>query len=546
MRNRAWVLVVVVAMLLAASADARRKKCRRTERRVDEGVAILGGPGLGFEVIRVNDKADCFKVLSTTEDGAFALIELEKEKAGWVPTGLVDEGLSETATSEVSPLAKDEADAVFVTVDLILRDAPRFDAKSVSTLIQKGTRVAVEGQSADAQWLYVNSAGVKGWVPKYQVDEAALIEGSDPTAGSGGWAGARAGRTSQADAEPAPAMPDDKKAAPPDGAPDQAAAPDKAGPSDPNTNSDKPAPPEDPVLSAPVKPVGERLGQQQELNLRAGYAYWQQTYNSDAAYDPFARYTVAALAGGRVAGRYTYRGAFPVVGGIGAYATATGFGVTDPDTGEGTFVLVTQMGLHPELGWRLVTTPDVDLEAGAQAGLDVLVPLLGPANYVTVPLGLSYTAGPFVRARARLLGGTLGLLSATAGIAAGGYTMLPLESDNYYSTVAGNCDAGVPVDKTVPPGADVTGVPTHPNCPNALADAFPPLHLNAVAEFDVAYAYPVLDFFYVGGGFHAQVRQASIRGGGIRNVGPNGEGAYSEASNLDVTMSVTAGATFVF
>jgi hypothetical protein len=377
-------MTLLGALLLTAPAHAQDKAskedakaanagpdCKRKERGVVAGTPVLGGPGLGFEIVSVIAKDACFKTAETTEDGSFALIILEKEKkVGWVATGLVDARLSAGGAEGapvVSPLpAEGKVKAVR---PLALRAQPRFDALAIATPIKEGTELTLTGTSPDGQWfLLVAPAdaatriadvampapdekleggapddvqegekaaeaqaaapadGLVGWAPKYKVAETLLKAEDKPTAGSGGWAETRASRKSMEQLNAARAA--DKASAG-----DKTAAGDKPNSGDgdiPDSKQGKDGkastektdgkegeqkdPVDDPeptpaVVAAPAKV----LGRTQEAGVFVGYRFWQQNYQSDAFLDGFYKYDWVAPVGLSLGGHYGYRGEFPLV-----------------------------------------------------------------------------------------------------------------------------------------------------------------------------------------------------------------------------------------
>jgi len=594
----AFILAPASLAQARSAKSSRKKKCKRTERYVEANTPVLGGPGLGFETIYVPKASACLLTVSTTDDGSFVMIRFETkskdkkgkpvavERAGWVATGLVDEKLSDLGGAAVVPAVEGETRNVFTGKESVLLSAPRFDAKVVGPPIPGGTQLKVTGTSSDGQWLRVVAEGTEGFIAKYAVSEQALTEGAAPTAGSGTWSAPREGRVPYADsaaaarAKAGAATPKDPKkpaeagaknagkkpsgdakgavkakdgaetkdVAKPEGAKDATAAkPGEVGP-------------EGGALSA-APPAGPLLGRTQEVGVNVHYMFWHERYASDATLDPFAAYALNAFVGGGAQGHYMYRGDFPIVAGFSGHFDVSGFSVGDPATGQPTTAVNLQMGLQPKLGWRFAGSPDIDIEAGGVLNADGYFTLGGPTDYITSTNAAFYQAGPWISARARLLGGKLGFLGVDASLLVGGYSMLSFPESYYEELVTegkgvdedGNpiCTQGFQLPAK-PEGDkfDAYEGQRHEGCPNKISAA-PPVHLGIGTDIAFRYGYPVLDFLRLDAVGRLRLRHANIRGGGVKNVvfdavNELNSGAYSEATNLDVSLSVGVGATFTF
>jgi hypothetical protein len=512
---------------------------------------VFGGPGLGFDVIRVVDKEACMRILSTTEDGSFLLVELAENKAGWVASGTVDSALSASADGAVP------AEGTFVAVrELVLRAAPRFDASVVGASLAPRAPVTRKAVSVDGQWFLVvepGEGGKEGWVPKYHVALAMPEEGAPAAATSTeGWGAARLARKPASALTPPPATP-------PTTTPARQPDASITDPTVPTTNAEPattvepnaPAPATDGMKegeapasepSVEIAPTPALLGRTQELSVTFGYRYWLQSYTSDAQQDPYFKYELSAPIGFGLSLDYGWRGELPVVVDVRAQLGFNAYETLHIDNAIYS-VVGTQLSVWPRVAWRLHGNEIVDVDAGLTMGLDGLMNytiLLDDTTSSTLS-GFYFGAGPSIAARSRLGGGEWGLLVMEASIPVGGYTMVPDPGARYTEYAQGKEDVlgdpGLVYAEVKPPleGEGGTDAPT-PGTP--LTDGANPLHLMVGADGRVRYMYAFSSLWRVECGGAFTVRQALIAGPGRRN------GSYSEAANIDMMLSLFAGVSF--
>jgi len=549
-RRPSSIALLVVALSVGAprgaSAD-EKKPCEAGARAVVARTPVFGGPGLGFEVVSVVESDACMRILSTTDDGTFQLVELAENKAGWVTTGTVDSALTSVVETAIA------TDGAFLTVrELVLRETPRFDALVVGAALPAGAKVTRRQTTADGQWYQVATDAkepVVGWVPKYQVAQALPESGAKAAATSTeGWGAARLGRTTlaarptttTAPADPASdsAKPDDTKPNPSDATPKEGVAQPEEAKSSPTS---VPSPSTTDVLPAPTTPA-EFLGRTQELSIGVGYRYWLQSYTSDAQQDPFFKYEVSTPAGFGLTLDYGWRGDLPLVVDVRASLGVSLYRHLHTD-GVLYTAIGTQTSLWPRVAWRLHENGLVDVDAGISFGGDGLwnysILLESPTSSTIT--GFYLGAGPSIAARSRLSGGEWGLLIMEASIPVGGYTMFPDPGATYTEYASGKAgvqgDPGLvyaelrPQNTEDPPVDDVA-----PG--TAYTDGAIPLHLMVGADGRVRYVYAFTPLLRVEVGGAFTVRQAFIAGPGRRN------GSYSEAANIDMAVTGFAGVNF--
>jgi hypothetical protein len=535
-------LSVAVALLIGTSnATHAATTCNAGERAVAAQTPVLGGPGLGFDVIRVIEKDLCLRILSTTDDGSFLLVELEAGKAGWITSGTVDTKLSATAEGAVS------ASGNFVAVrELVLRATPRFDSVVVGASLPPRTPLTRKAVSVDGQWFLVveeREAGSEGWVPKYQVAETFPEDGSAAAATSTeGWGAARLSRK-PFDAAPSSSTPPVGEPTVPQAADAPPQTP-ETGPETPLESEKRPAvaPTTDEALPPPVATV--LLGRTQELAFTFGYRYWLQSYTSDAQQDPFFKYELAAPLGLGMSIDYGWRGEFPLVVDVRAQLGFNGYETLHVDNNIYT-VIGSQFSAWPRIAWRLHDNEIVDVDAGLTMGLDGLMNYGVQLQDVSSTLsGFYFGAGPTIAARSRLGDGEWGLLVIEASIPIGGYTMFPDPGARYTEYAAGRADElGSPglvyheatVASGYNPETDLIDFRTVTAPRTAGAS---PLHFMVGADGRVRYLYAFSSLWRVECGGAFTVRQGLILGPGRRN------GSYSEAANIDTILSLFAGVNF--
>jgi len=502
----AIVAVLGLVTIAAAPAQAKSKRCKKSERTVEQGTPVYGGPGLGFEVIRIADKKECLKKLQSTDDGSFVMVLLDKEKAGWVATGLVDEKLNELVATETLP-----AEGSRVTLrELALHVEPRFDAKAVDGVFPANTELTLVATTPDGQWLKLRKGNVEGWAPKYHVATSAPEKGAPASAGSGAWS---------VPAAPVP-QPERASVAPPATAPAEVASEDGASPADIAES-------EATIDAAPAGPT-------HAIAANLAYRFWRQSYVSDAQNDPLYKYDLADpyLAG--LAISYRWRPELPVTVDVWGDAYGTGYQVAGANLAP-TTTLGAQMSMWARAGWRASRGGLVDVDAGLVAGGDAILalPLEDNAAAMSVLSSANFGIGPTLSAAAQLDAGRLGEVDVTMSLPVGAYTIFPDPGARY-------TDAATTVEDQRPerfvliapdavPGTAV-GDP-------ATAGAMP-IHFSVGADGRVRYQYPFSESLKLNVFGGMSVRQAFIAGPGFRN------GSYSRASTTDITASCGIGATF--
>lgn len=536
---------LVFTLAFAPGVEAKKPRCKKKERWVEAGAPVLGGPGLGFETVAVTKASACVRVLRATPDGSFALISIEKERVGWVATGLVDAQLSEDEKAE--PVVVEGAKPVKALLEAALREAPRIDAKATG-VVKQGADLEVKGRSPDGLWLYVEARKEKGWIPRYQTAESVPEAGAAPSAGTGAWA---VRSTTTANAEPAP----DKKAektAKKAGKKtekkgrDEKSSDEKEGVTDGGAATDAGA-----LDGEPAPRTGPLLGRSQDLSIAVTpVAHWGQRYLSNAQNDPFYKYDLSSVGGGGAVG-YAYRGDFPLVVDARLAFGMFGFDITAPGPDGQPLAYyrsVATVDTSAAVGWRLVGSETVDVEASAGVGLSAvwLDGLDDGAGNIVTP---AFTPGlylhllrPSVTTRSRLGGGDLGLLVLEAALPIGAYLMLDDPGDRYLQGACVDPPTVQPPGGTQRPGDVPPDPAANPKPVGCNGDDAPPLfHLGFGAEGKVRYLYPLGDLLRFETTAGVEVRQALIAGPGVRV-----KGAYSEATNIDVTAGVTVGLDFAF
>jgi hypothetical protein len=512
------VLLLLGALAAPGEAEARRKAPRRGQAPCMEGqrevlpqTPAYGGPGLGFEVSHVFEGRVCAKVLRTTGDGKFSLVEVGAGRVGWVATGLVEVELSEAKGSKAALL--EEPKTLVAMRSLALLRQPRFDAKA-NAVVDKGSELLVTGRSPDGLWWFVKANKDEGWVSRYQVREALPEAGAAPSAGSGAWVV--------------------RPLAPPKDPP--AAAVQKAVENQTEATAlDEAGPVLDEDGEAQVAlPAPRLLGRGHEVSFAVRFGTWSQRYLSDAQNDPFYRYDLEST-GPAGALSYAFRGDSRLVGEVAAQAGLFGFNLKPPGEAEPVYTSVVTAQLHGQLGWRLYGDADLDLEAGAGAGLGLVwindlevagrtVDAFTPGLYLDV-------LRPYVAARSRLGGGTFGLVSFEATVPLGAYAMVYDPGQKYLDDKPPVFDPSSPPVLTEPDGDA-----------KPLKDREPPiLHPAIGLEGRVRYAFPFGDVVRLRLGAGLAVRQVFLTGPGVRV-----RGVYTEATNLDVMGSVDLGMDFGF
>jgi hypothetical protein len=515
MRNWLWPLVaaLVLSLVAADEADAKKRRCRKNQRRVVAGTPVFGGPGLGFDTTAIWAKTQCTRVLRSTEDGAFAMVRVDKERVGWVATGLVDAALSEDKNAKAESL--DESREVVALRDMPLRKRPRFDASAGAT-IKQGTKLKVTGRSPDGLWLYTEGEPGKGWLSRYQVADAMPEAGSAPTAGSGEW--------TVAEPEPLetpPPVPVKVKGG------DETKTAEGETPGEGEGEVSSPAPPV-------VGPPSEWLGRGHTVETGLSFGQWTQRYSSDAQNDPYYKYELQSFGGGGGLG-YTWRPDFPLVLQTRAQFEMYGFEIVPPGTAEPAYVPVFNIDAYFAAAWRLYGTADVDVEAGLGAGLsgvligdllagNQLVEVFTPALYLNI-------LRPHVAAHSRVGGGSWGLVSLEAAVPVGAYLMVYNPAQKYAD--------GSPADGYVLP---VEGRPARldEEPPEDAGEAEPTMaHMALGVEARMSWAYPVTDMIRLRASCGFAARQAFIEGPGVRVLQP-----YLHATNIDVSGGLQLGVDF--
>jgi hypothetical protein len=490
LRMRSWVsLVVVVVMLGAGAADAKKRRCKKTDYFVPSKTAVLGGPALGFETIKVTDRGACYRVLKATEDGLFGLIQLEKNKVGWVPLGLVDKRLSEKKKAKPVPVEEGApiADKAFALRETPLRTTPRFDGK-VKAVVAAGTELKITGRSPDGLWRYAKGKKVEGWVPRYQLTDKPIEKGAKPTAGEGEWSVRDVDRrTTRGKRKGGAAEPAEEKRPP-----------------------------------LPVVRGHEVYGVVHPI------ARWAQRYTSDAQNDPFFKYDLQSLSGG-FGGGYGFRSDdIPVVADARLDFDMFRFTAAAPG-GQPQDIGVLFFDVMGRGGYPLLRSDDLDLEAGLGAGASTYLfnQLEGAEGAFT---GAMYVdARPYMNARVRVGGGHLGTVSTEASLAIGGFYML---------NDPGFLDPNDPELKQFTNGPRPGDEPIDPDAPAELGS---PWHMAVGVDLLAKYAYPVGEGLSVDCGVMLKARQAMIVGPGRRF---QQGGFYSEAANTDFIIGLVVGMTY--
>lgn len=532
-RSTLALLLLIAATVLAASPEASaQRRCKKGERRVTKGTPAYGGPALGFDVTHVFPSARCVPMLRTTEDGQFALVPIDGGRVGWVALGLVEAELSEA--KDAAPTPVEEPYEVLALRATSLRAQPRFDARVLKAIDAKD-KLRVTGTSPDGLWLFVEppkGKGAKGWVSRYQTATELPAADSAPSAGSTPWV-IRGPTTTATPVEPPPASLEKAAAEksaeegeePADGAREDEAGEGGEGPAD-GEGAPKVAPDEsgEPRL----------LGRGQELSFAVSVGQWSQRYLSDAQNDAFYKYDLSST-GPATSFAYAYRGDFPLVAELRLDLGLYGFELVPPGATAPVYTSVFTTGLAAQLGWRLHGDEVVDLEAGLGTGGSLVwmgdLEVGGQRVDVFTP-GLYLDAiRPYVAARTRLAGGTLGLVSLEAAIPLGGYLMVYDPGATYLEQY-----------KNVP----ISDVPKLPRPGEEAGDADgtpepPLLHPAVGVEARLRYALPLGDTVRLRAGFALGVRQAFLKGPGVRV-----SGIYTEATNIDLLGSFDLGADFSF
>lgn len=549
--NGIWVGVSgwLAFCCVASPVGAKRDACNTMERRLAPGTVIYGGPGLGFEAIGLQQRPACVRVLRTTEDGAFALVQHEKGRTGWVPTGLVDENLVER--SEVKPLPAG-AEAWKSTHPVVLRESPRPDSPG-TVFLEQAVVFETLGESADGLWLYLGTATGKGWLPRYQVVSA--VESDKAAQVAAPWRVRRGASAEVAPKTPervpvaevdAPAGEPSREAAQPspagmtsDGGEQGGSAPEGAAAAAPEE-----LPPADALVAAgdssvPTPAASTWLGRSSELGISGSVAGFGQRYHSNAQNDPFYRYAVQSVGGGGAVS-YALRGDFPFV--VDARANLGVFGFDILAAGADGLVRayyqnVFQSDVWLSGGYRWFASEDVDVEVLLGLGSSLVwLDGLPDADGTLIPAFTPAIYGPMARpgllARSRLGGGALGTVVMEAAIPVGMYAMFDDPGARYINARAQNAI-------NPPAASNIPGQPVDPAAAPSAETPAPLTHLALGFEGRVRYQIPVSTGLALETGAGIELRQAWIQGPGLRV-----KGAYSEAVNVDLTGSLTVGVLF--
>lgn len=497
--------------------------CESKQRYVRAGTPILKGPGIGYPVDIIVEKNGCFSVLQGTKDGRFLLLKISEESVGWINTGLVDSKLNQRGVAE-SPEGI-EPSTLFAVTQIILREKPRFDSPGIGKPIPDGSPLEMKAVSADKQWYRVRFENNEGWVLKYQTAVAPIEPGKAPSAGAGRWASTRAGRRTIEQSQRIEALAADK-----DNSTDQPASAENSA-----LPAIDPLPQEQEAVTAngPMVGAGPVLGRTQEIRVGGGYSLWQQNYRSDALNTAFHKYNLIAPLGGDLGIGYGFRSDFPLVVDVDLQAGMTGFqGAVDEVTS--TTVLAGHLSPSAKLGWRLFTGSEVDVEAGLRANIDVMwVYSLDSDDFRTALTGYYLGSGPWLSARSRLSGGSMGMIIFEGAVPIAAYGMSP---DPYvlYEDARNAGEAEIVYEDLV--AADYSD---NNEVPERIEKQAPLLfHMATGVDGRVRYVYAFTDLVQLQLYAAATLRQAWIVGPGYRT------GAYSEAVITDILFKTGIGLTF--
>lgn len=487
---------------------------------------VLGGPGLGFETVVVIEKAACFKVLQTSPDGSFALVQLEPQKAGWIATGLVDATLSNPEDAKEVPV---DGDVTRVLIrEQAVRVSPRFDAEAGEILPANST-VNVEAKSADGQWFRVSSktkAGeVKGWIIRFATAEKAVEEGAKPTAGSGAWTVGQAPKVTADSVAPDDDTAPKAKKIPPKKKGDESKA-EKA-----ETKGDKQSEDDDEnAVAANMSPVIGRMSAVYFGLLAPNI--WVEQYRSDAVGDVYHAYDIQSLGAGFYAGYSMRSGTNPFVLDIRTSANLNPFFALELGNPEPVLIFAGQGSLETYAGWRIHQTDTVDVDIGlTPAVAGIFNPGFGEQSDVAGAFASNIYLDilrPTVAAHSRM--GGAGMMALEVSATVGTMLFLPDPGATYQDTNANDR----------PPLPVIGQPPVNGEDPIEADDIEPalPVHLAVGANGRIRYAYPMTDSLLLDVGAALGVRQAIVRGPGLRT------GAYLQANQVDVNASIFAGITF--
>lgn len=518
------LLVAATLFCSLATSSAANAKCKKGERLVLAQSPVLGGPGLGYETVTVVDKASCFKVLQTSPDGSFALVQLEAQKAGWIATGLVDATLSNPEDAKEVPV---EGDVTRVLVrEQAVRTTPRFDAEA-GEILPANAKVKVEAKSADGQWLKISSKlkkrDVKGWIIRFATAEKAVEEGAKPSAGSGAWT---VGQEPKVAAETV--------------APDDDTKPK-------SKSKSKKIPPKKKGEKASEKPDDKSKDEEKAAEVDRGTVIgrtsaiyfgllapniWVEQYRSDAVGDVYHAYDIQSLGAGFYAGYSLRSGSHPFVLDIRTNASVNPFMALELGNPEPVLVFAGQGSLESYFGWRFHQTESVDVDMGLTPAIaTILNPGFGEQSDVAGAFASNVYLDilrPTVTAHSRM--GGAGMMALEVSATVGTMLFLPDPGATYAETNAADRPP-LPVIGQPPVGEE------DPVEPDDLEPPLP-LHLAVGANGRIRYAYPMTDSLLLDVGATLCVRQAIVRGPGLRT------GSYLQANQVDVSGSIFAGITF--
>ena len=268
-------------------------------------------------------------------------------------------------------------------------------------------------------------------------------------------------------------------------------------------------------------------------------ARWEQRYTSNAQNDPLAKYSVRSLGGG-LGGGYAFRDDdVPFVFETAADFNVWRFSALAPGALQQQGVNTLYFDLVARGGVPLVRNNDVDIEVGLGAGattfiIDQLNDALGQPTK-TFSSSLYLDALPYVSVRARVGGGHLGEVSATAAVGIGALFLLddPANVELNQDQIAALNPGFEPIPEE-PPEVD----------PDAPLVAPPPASDMSVAlgiDLRLRYRYPLSDKMTLDFGGMVKARQSDYAGPGIRF-----QNVYTAASNVDFVVGATTGLTFKF
>jgi|GEM_PF-2196130 len=544
MARRSWWMVAALALATSwtTSSDvhARRKKANKKPPKsqaecdarsgktkknklvfVDEGQALLGGPGLGFETVLRTDKAACF--LSYAEKGDYVLVAYDKKNAAWV----LKQAPAVAEDVEVVPLPDAHAKVAYTVRETSLHTAP--SSTKVAKMLPAGAPLDVLGKSPDGDWWKVSANATEGWVRRFHLSvqpfekggETQVAKVADWTQGTGSFQDAKA-RTEAGERKVAgdDKAPDDK--APDDKAPDDKATDDKGD----DTKGSAPAATADADLVA-ISSVNRQM----ELSVGGGFAYLAQDYRSDSQNDLFHAYSMQSPAMALRAG-FAYRSGSPWVftGDVFLGGGGVALPIIPGYSDEEALAFWVPNGFDLGVGARVHDNDAVDVEIGVRFRT-LLVPWLGMPEALpgavgdvglanAFPTTLSFGAAPYVRTLSRL--GGLGFVVLDGSIMAGTSLFFP---DAGLTLLSAKDDLPPPITADEDPDEIVS---PHP------------LQLAAQAQGTLRYMFPISDTFLVSASSTVWIMQTSTTGPGTRT------GTYTFATQIDMNASVEVGVVVGF